>query len=131
MPKSLRLRFAEEGINPEKIKAGILGKGLLPTARERRCSVEALRNYAEDILGISNPQYVTRDFTKSNEELCYDFIFAMYQMWKNNERTIEALRLQLREYERRDAERQQLAKNQLIEMIQATKVREIMALCRG
>lgn len=121
MGKSLKARFEEEGVDKAEITHDINLKGLLPVSQQRGCSFEALKHYAEEVLEMHNPPLLNTNFTKANQELFRDFILAMYDIWKQNQETIDSLKAEMYKRKHEDELRNALAKGRLLEMLDSAK----------
>jgi hypothetical protein len=123
MGKSLVQRFVEQGITEEEMRRAINLKGIEPVADERKCSVEAMRNYTTEVLKMPDAPLFTRDYGKDNNVLAREILLEMFAIWKENTAEIERLRAEKLERDDEDRRRDAVAHVQLCEMLNTVRVR--------
>jgi hypothetical protein len=121
MGKSLKQRFQEEGVNPVELANKIRLHGLLPVANEKGVSIEAITKYAEMELGIKDAPLVNKDYSLSNSELSQEIILSMFKLWRKIEDENTLLKQELQSLREERKHREELAKANLIEMLDAVR----------
>lgn len=119
MGKSTKQKFLEQKVDNAELKRDIELHGTLPVSRKMGVSEEALRSYAKQELGISDPKYLNVNYSRDIEDIVPDILIGMFTVWKDLETRYEELEKKYNDVLMREQHKKEMSKVQLIEMLEA------------